>query len=152
MALAGQKISALDFTEAKTANSNTANDNVSSTTFVAGSPAVDTTFIAPTSGKVEITVGGLIQDDTGNNRGFLEFEVYQGTSAAGTPIIVAPNTQYRWTSKGRAAADPEAASRSRTVTGLTAGVEYYARTVHAVDAGSTVDFKGRSIDVKPLAA
>jgi hypothetical protein len=48
-----------------------------------------------------------------------EFEVYEGTSAAGTPIITVQNTQYRMMVKGFTDTNPQATDRGGLVRGTT---------------------------------
>lgn len=150
MAMAGMRIKAVDFSEAKTKSDTNAQNDQTSTSFIAGSPEVGETFVPPTSGMVEIVIGGRVQDNGGTSRGLLQFEVYEGTSAAGTPIITAPNTQYELAIRGVGTAGTESSSRSRIVEGLAPGVDHYARVVHAVSAGTTVDFAARTIDIIPV--
>lgn len=145
--LVGAPISAADFPQARWASETTSNNNQTSTSYIPGTPSCETTFVAPTSGSVLLSVGGGGSDNSGTNRVHIAPEVRVG-SAAGA-VVLAANVSTRGVGfPGEASA---AAYRSRTtlLTGLTPGVTYYARTMHRVSGGSTADIPVREIVVAP---
>jgi hypothetical protein len=145
--LAGATIKAADFPPASRDSSNVSQVNVTATP-TEGSPVVATTFVAPTSGKVEIVVGGAIQDDTASSRGFIEPQVFEGGDATGAEVA-AVGTARRYAQRGTTGAAPEFGSRSTLLAGLTPGQTYYARVMVYASGGTTVDIIQRSIEVFP---
>ncbi len=146
--LAGARIKAGDFPGTQSASSGTANDNISSTSYIAGTPEVGTTFVAPTSGRVLVTVG-LVSKDSASNRVHLAPQIYLGTSSAGSQVLAPDVTARGLGSAGTSTNLSEHRSRTSLVTGLTPGSTYYARTVHKVSGGSTADISVREIIVEP---
>jgi hypothetical protein len=145
--LVGAPISAADFPPAVWASDATSNANISSTSFIAGTPSVETTFVAPTSGAVLLSVGFGASDNGGTNRVHIAPEVRVG-SVAGAVVLAADVTTRGAGVPGEANAN---AHRSRTtlLTGLTAGTTYYVRTMHKVSGGSTADIGVREVVVTP---
>lgn len=146
--LAGAKVKAADRPTAVTATDTTAINNITSTTYIPGSPEVGTTFVAPTSGRVVLTVGGGFRDDTaGTNRVHIAPEVYLGTGSAGSSFLTADVTTRGVGSVG--ATNFHYRSRTTLLTGLTPGSTYYARIVYKVSGGTTSDIAARDITVVP---
>lgn len=145
--LVGAPISADDFPPAVWASDTTANANISSTSYIAGTPSVELTFVAPTSGAVLLSVGVAASDNVGDNRVHLSPEVRVGT-VAGAVVLAADVTNRGVGIPGEAAANVHR-SRTTLLTGLTAGTVYYARTMHKVSAGATADISVREISVTP---
>lgn len=120
---------------------------ISSTTPIAGSPEVGVQFRAPTSGRVNIIVGGGIRDLNGLDRIFLRPQVYRGPSAAGT--LIEDGAFKEFTN-----APPEVnwvyGSRDFTLTGLTPGGLYYGRVTYYVSAGNDSEVAAREIIAIPL--
>lgn len=145
--LVGAPISAADFPVTKWASDATSNANITSTTFIAGTPSVETTFVAPTSGAVLVSVGLGASDNGGTNRVHIAPEVRVG-SVAGAVVLAADVTTRGAGTPGEASAN---AHRSRTtlLTGLTPGTTYYARTMHKVSGGTTADIGVREIVIMP---
>lgn len=145
--LVGAQIKAEDFPPAVWASDATQNQNISSTTFIAGTPTVSVTFTAPTSGTVLLSVGVAGSDNGGTNRIHLAPEVRVG-SVAGAVVLAADVTSRGVGIPGEASAN---AHRSRTtlLTGLTPGTTYFARTMHKVSGGATADIAVREITVMP---
>ncbi|MBA9002002.1 hypothetical protein [Thermomonospora cellulosilytica] len=146
---AGTVVRALDWPPSASASNSTAQTDVSNIAFATGSPVVAVTITAPTSGRVKVEVSGLIRDNTGDNRGILAFEVYEGTSAAGTKVVAAAVRANSMTSIGEAS-DYMSHGRATLVEGLTPGGLYYVRLVQAVSGGTTVDILNRSLIVYPV--
>jgi hypothetical protein len=122
--LAGQTIRAADFDGFAAASDTTDVTNFNSTSFTLGTPTVGVAFIAPTSGNVLIHWGGkaILNSATGV-RVLLSNEVRTG-STVGSGSVVA-STDDDWAVEiGQAANARVGASRTRPITGLTAGVAY----------------------------
>lgn len=146
--LVGAPISATDRPASVWASDTTANQNISSTTFIAGSPSVEVTFTAPTSGVVLLSVGVAGCDNGGTNRVHLAPEVRVGT-VAGSVVLAADVTGRGVGIPGEASANVHR-SRTTILTGLTAGATYYGRTMHKVSGGSSADIAVREITVTPV--
>ncbi|WP_157520877.1 hypothetical protein [Herbidospora daliensis] len=146
---AGARVKPADFPPARSVFDNTANNNITSTTYVAGSPEVGVTFVAPTSGRVLLTVG-FAAKDSASNRVHLAPQIFLGTSNAGTQFL-APDVVGRGVgSVGNTSNVNQHRSRTSLITGLTAGSTYYVRTMHKVSGGSTADLEVRDIVVEPV--
>jgi hypothetical protein len=145
--LVGAPIASTDFPPAVWASDATSNANITSTSFIAGTPTVETTFVAPTSGSVLLSVGFGAADNGGTNRVHIAPEVRVG-SVAGAVVLAADVTTRGAGVPGEATAN---AHRSRTtlLTGLTAGTTYYVRTMHKVSGGATADIGVREVVVTP---
>lgn len=145
--LVGAPISATDFPPAVWASDTTANSNISSTSYIAGTPTVSVTFTAPTSGAVLLSVGVAASDNGGTNRVHLSPEV-RVTDVSGAVVLAADVTNRGVGTPGEASANTHR-SRTTLLTGLTAGGTYFARTMHKVSGGTTADISVREIVVTP---
>lgn len=145
--LVGAPISVDDRPASAWASDTTQNNNISSTTYIAGTPSVELTFVAPTSGAVLLSVGVAGCDNGGTNRIHLSPEVRVGT-VAGSVVLAADVTERGVGIPGEAAANVHR-SRTTLLTGLTPSTTYYARTMHKVSGGSTADIAVREIVVTP---
>jgi hypothetical protein len=85
--LVGAKVKAADFPASVWAQDTTEILNISSTTFIAGTPEVGTTFVAPTSGKVLMFVGGSARSQTGDDRILMAANVFLGSNSSGTQVL-----------------------------------------------------------------
>lgn len=152
MALAGQRIKALDFTPAVGMTDTTAHLNLTTTPAV-GSPEVGVAFVAPTSGKIALTISASVADSSGNNiAGILDFQLYLGTSAAGTLVLSSSIINRLILQAGDVTNESQEASRTSFIAGLAAGADYYVRTRHSAFSGSTLDLYARTVFVQPLPA
>jgi hypothetical protein len=144
--LVGAPIVAADRPSSVWAVDTTANNDISSTAYIAGTPQVSVTFAAPTSGAVLLSVG-LAASDSAGNRVHLAPEVRVG-SVAGAVVLAADVAARGVGIPGEVTA---ATHRGRTtlLTGLTPGQVYFARTMHKVSGGTTADVVMRSITVVP---
>lgn len=124
MPAAGQIIRALDFEGAAT-DSDTADElNFNSTSYTLGSTTVGTAFVAPTSGTVDVTCSGRIHLNSATAiRILLAAEVRTGSTVGSGTVIAAANDNFAL-EVGQAANSRVGASRTRRITGLTAGVTY----------------------------
>lgn len=148
----GVIVSATDFPRTVMAQNDTVQTDLSSTTYVTGSPEVGVRFIAPTSGRVIVTVGGGARDNTNNNRVFLSPEILEDDLV--TQVLAPSVTSYGYGIPG-SNADYVFGSRASLITGLTPGRLYYARVMMAAetDPGGTsfsADVAVREIMVEPV--
>ena len=151
--LVGAKVKAADFPASAWSQDTTEITDITSTTFIPGSPEVGTTFVAPTSGKVLMFVGGSARAHTGDNRTFLAANVFLGTSSAGTEVL---SSSIGFTGCGFSLASTSYYYQNRSfhLTGLTPGSTYYARVTYSVTTTGATDGRSdiscREIGVIPI--
>ena len=140
------------FPQPVTVNELTLLNPVSNTTYAAGSPVCGTTFVAPPTGKVYVTVSGEIRGSASNSFARLSFEIRAGGSVgAGTVhTAAADNRAIIGGQFGVAITDfRHGGSRECLITGLTPGATYNVRTMHVLNAGSGAVY-GRELLIKPV--
>lgn len=145
--LVGAPISADDFPPAVWASDTTSIVQISSTSYIPGSPQVDVTFTAPTSGTVLLSVGLGGADNGGTNRIHVAPEVRED-DVSGSVVLAADVTTRGAGTPGEVGANVHR-SRTTLLTGLTAGDTYFARVMYKVSGGSTADIAVREISVTP---
>jgi hypothetical protein len=151
--LIGATIKAADFPASVWAQDTTEILNITSTTFIPGTPEVGTTFVAPTSGRVLVFVGGAARAQTGDNRTFIVANVFEGASAAGTQVLSA---SVGFTGCGFSLASTSYYYQSRVfrLPNLTPGATHYARVMYSVTntgaTDNTCDIACREIGVVPI--
>lgn len=145
---AGTNINAMDFSPAQFSRDAT-DLVVTSTTFVDGSPQVSTTFVAPTSGRVLITVGGGFRGD-GTRRLHLA-PVVKETNDSGATVLGA-NVVIRGVGVQENASGYVYYSRTTLLEGLKPGQVYFAKTQHKASSsgGTTIGFDVRDIYITPV--
>ncbi len=146
--VAGTKINALDFPPAEFGRDDT--DVVAnSTTYSDGSPQVSTTFVAPSSGRVLLTVGGGLRGD-GTRRVHLA-PVVKLTNNSGSTIL-SPNVITRGIGVQENATGYVYYSRTTLLDGLKPGQVYFAKVQHKASSGSGTSsgFDTRDIYVTPV--
>lgn len=152
---AGQRIRGQDRPDVAWRIDTTSITQITSTTYITGSPVVDCTFTAPTSGRVWLIVGGGFEDNGGTNTVFIAPEVYLGTSAAGTLVLAADaDTRGIESVGGNLGGVPGGPNnhyytRVTMLSGLTPGATYYARLMYRVSGGSSADVPARDLAVIP---
>jgi hypothetical protein len=149
---AGRPVRAIDYPPAKWSQDATAINNPTSASYITGSPEVSVTFIAPTSGRVLLVVGGGLGNAAAGDRIFLSPEV-RLTNSSGA-LVLSPSVTNRGFGSDSCSAGFHYGSRESVLEGLTPGTLYYAVVKYAVatsDAGaSTQDIACRDITVAPL--
>lgn len=149
---AGRPVRALDYPPAVWAQSSTRIDNPSNSSYSTGSPEVSVTFMAPTSGRVLLIVGGGLGESAGADRIFLS-PIVRETNSSGTVVLTASVTS-RGFGSDNCSVGPHYGSRESVLEGLTPGQLYYAAVQHVVQTGdsgsSTADISCREIIVAPL--
>ena len=145
---AGSTVKAQDFPPSQTSLDTTIQDDVSSTSYIAGSPELGVTFEGPTSGKVVVIVSAGART-AADQVVLVSFQIFEDNSS-GTEIV-APSADQAFRVYSSNAGKYASGSYTTMVTGLTAGQTYYARTMHRVDGGSTNnDIRHREISVYPV--
>lgn len=149
---AGRPVRALDYPPAVWAQDTTAINNPSNASYTTGSPAVEVTFVAPTSGRVLLIVGGGLGNSAGADRIFLS-PIVRETNSSGD-VVLTPSVTNRGFGSDNASVGPHYGSRESVLEGLTPGQAYYAAVQYAVatgDAGSSAaDINCREIIVASL--
>ena len=123
--------------------------NVSSTTPIAGSPAVNFQFTAPESGRVILICNGGFKSGDSNSISLTPF-VWEGTSAAGTSVIDDTDFWKHGVGNVNQLTNGYAIlGRRSLLSGLTAGATHFAELRYWVNAGSTADIRLRDLGVIP---
>jgi hypothetical protein len=146
-----------DWPPAVAALDTTDQTNLTSAAYVPGDPEVGVRFVAPSSGRVIITISGGARDNTGDNRVFLSPEIFRGADARGLSILSPSVTVHGWGQTGQAATVGYGSRESlypfpgEGETELIPGETYYARVMMAAEqtGGSTADVFSRGIIVEP---
>jgi hypothetical protein len=149
---AGRPVRALDYPPAVWAQDATAISNPSNSSYATGSPEVSVTFMAPTSGRVLLVVGGGLGQSAGADRIFLSPKV-QETDSSGA-VVLSPSVTSRGFGSDNCSVGPHYGSRESVLEGLTPGQVYYAVVQYAVATGdsgsSSADISCREIIVASL--
>lgn len=121
-----------------------------STSSVNGSPVCGVAFVAPSSGKVEVSIYG----DVANSGGIclLGWRVRTGTTVGSGTVVDGSDTGDTHADVGRIVASSirlGAGSHAIVVSGLTPGANYNIATYHSVTA-STGTIRTRAVTVKSL--
>lgn len=125
--------------------------NVTSTTFIVGSPEVGVNFTAPTSGRVLISVGGGIQNNAATlEQGAISYTLFEGSSDGA--LLVNADARNGVQSNGVAISGSfQYMGGFSMEDDLTPGVNYYAQVRHRCILGNgTIDISSRDIIVIPL--
>lgn len=146
---AGGEIDANWWPESVRIVENTDQVNVSSTTFIAGSPECSGTFIAPLSGRVAVIVAAeLIQQEV-SNRIFVSFEIRLTNSAGAVHTAAVVHRGVSTTGDATPSAFMSHGNMSM-VDGLTPKATYFIRTMQIVSGGTTNDIGHRRVCVIPV--
>lgn len=119
----GDIVKAVDFPPTVTTIDDTQVLNLTNTSYSPGNPEVGVYFTAPTSGRVVITVGGGLRDNSGDNRVFMSPQVFEKNSSGSE--ILAPSVTNRGFGSIGESSEFMYASRSSLLEGLTPGQTYY---------------------------
>lgn len=122
--------------------------NIDSTSFIPGDPEVGTTFMAPTSGRVLLILGGGGRDNEATNRVAIGPEIYTGTQPIDSNRVFEPDFNELWL-PGEVT-ESIYASRVTMVSGLAPYEQHYARVVYRCTGGDTCDIFVREVIVVPL--
>jgi hypothetical protein len=145
----GDTVQSIDTPRTVMAQDDTPQLNLTSSSYVPGSPEVGVYFIAPTSGRVLVTVGGGARDNTNDNRVFLSPQIFQDD--VNGSVVLAPSVTFYGYGTPGSNADYVFGSRTSMIENLSPGRRYYARVMMAAEqgTGSTADVAVREIMVEP---
>lgn len=124
--------------------------NISSTSYVSGTPSVGVNVTAPTSGRVLVCVScGARNNGANTDRVIVTYRVLEDGSEG---AVVTSESAYRGvTSIGIGSEEYRYVGTFALEEGLTPGRSYYFQVRHRVTAGSgTADIASRSIAVIPV--
>lgn len=125
--------------------------NVTSTTFIVGTPEVGVNFVAPTSGRVLICIGAGIQNNAATlEQGAVSYALFE--KSADGPLLFAADARNGVQSNGVAISGSfQYMGGFSMEEALTPGVNYYAQVRHRCILGNgTIDISSRDITVIPL--
>lgn len=148
--LSGEQISAGYWPESVQDDDGTTISNITSTTFITGSPVVSVTFTAPKTGRVGVCIGGGLVEQAAGSRVWITYELYLGTSSSGTLIHAGVEPRGVNTSGDTTASGDQTLGNMSMEENLTPGATYYAQVVHRTSGGATNDITRRRIIVIPL--
>lgn len=149
---AGTRVKAVDFPRAQQYYDQTTQANLTSTTYETGTPEVAVRVMAPSSGRVMVTVSAGIRNNTAANqdRLFVSFRVFTG-DPADNDLFQTEEVKLGLSNTGAGADDYSYGGHGTMVTGLTPGTYYYFQVRHRVTLGSgTADLAFRKILVIPI--
>lgn len=148
MVAAGQRVRAVDFTQAVTDTQSTSGTTTSTsfTETLTNGTACGVVFVAPTSGSVMVVNSAQMDNDSSGGFTFLGFIVRTGsTIGSGSTVL---DADFARSLMVVGTADIQA-SRSVVVTGLTPGATYNVRQAFRVSAG-TGTYLRKDLTVFPL--
>lgn len=137
----------------ETANDETYQIELTNTAYAPGTPEIGTTFLAPPSGRVRITVGGGLSDNGGSARDRIILTVQLWTVNTDGSEVIQPVEAPRALISCANNSLPAYGCTVSMAEGLTPGQLYYIRLMHATSAGTdpdTADITYRSVIVIPM--
>lgn len=149
---AGDEITTEWWPESVEAQDATTISNITSTSFIAGTPELGVNFVSAKTGRCAVCVSAGMFEQSAGDRLFISFQVYEGDDATGV-LVRSARTGNGISTHGdtTAGGSGEMVKGNMTmVEGLTPGVTHYARVMHSVDGGTTNDLRQRRITVIPL--
>lgn len=146
-------VSAINALAPSSAASDTDNIADTATVFAAGSPTVGTSFVAPPSGAVFITVSSYFRENLNGNLGIVSYTVRNGsTVGAGTVVGAAANANVGLIvgqAVNTSAPATLNASHRKLWFGLTPGAAYNVRVEHCTTPAGSITVFYREILVEP---
>ena len=148
---AGTVVKALDFVPAVQAFVNTEVLNISATSYTKGTPEVAVRFMAPSSGRVAVSMSGGTRNNSANaDRIFVTFQILEGDPATGA-LIQSDDVKRGLSNPATQTDNYQYHGHVTMVDGLTPGTWYYAQVRHRTTLGSgTSDIAHRCILVFPI--
>jgi len=110
---------------------------ITSASASAGSPVVGTSFVAPASGRVWISISGNLFVGTATGELVLGWELRDG-SAIGSGTVLLGNDADRALTAGRTASTQAGGTNRYLHTGLTGGSSYNVRAMHWINGGTGI--------------
>lgn len=153
MPFAGQRILAADFDGSATDVDATDVTGFTDTGgFVAGTPVVGCTFVAPTSGTVDVFVYARFESNSAGVRAIVSFAVREGSViGSGSAVSAASNNKSLQTPTDASGGGNQrtAGTVFETVSGLTVGATYNVQVEHQMETAGNGDIFDRSVTVIP---
>lgn len=150
---AGTTVRAVDFPRSMQVLDRTSQLNITDTSYVTGTPEVAVRFQAPTSGRVAITVGAGVRNNSATqDRVWVAFIVYEGDPNSGSTVFT-EEVKYGVSNHAISDASDDYSYHTKTsmLQGLTPGTWYYARVKHKTTVGNgSADIASRQITVFPI--
>lgn len=148
---AGTPVRAIDFPPAHFVFHQVSNSNVTSTTYETGTPEIAVRFMAPSSGKVAIIVGGGLENNAANaDRIFLSYRVFEGDPNDNV-LIQTEDAKYGLSNQATQSDEFQYSGHGTILGGLTPGVYHYVQMRHRTTLGSgTADIAHRHLLVFPV--
>ena len=148
--MSGEQIQAGYWPESVQDDDGTSITNISSTSYITGTPVVSVTFKAPRTGRVGVCIGGGLVEQAAGSRVWISYELYLGTSSGGTLIHAGIDVRGVNTTGDATASGDQTLGNMSMEERLTPGATYYAQVVYKVSGGATNDITRRRIIVIPL--
>ncbi|TDC58586.1 hypothetical protein E1281_01150 [Actinomadura sp. KC345] len=150
--LAGSLIQAAAFPATVQAFDDTAQLNLSGTSFGNGTVVVSVTFVAPSSGRVLIYLGGSARSSVSVGGDYVIMGLDLRVGSSGGAVVESPAAQGLYTCRWpTAAVNFTTRQRVAPKSGLTPGQVYYAGHQFCVGEGEgTADITSRHLIVRPL--
>lgn len=142
---AGTQVLAADFPPAVHAQDNTLISDITSQSWITGSPVVQVDFVASTTGRVVVTVAAGMRNGSSEAR----IACAPRISEVGGIILINPGVARYGISSSTLTSNYEYHSRTTLVEGLVPGRSYLAQFRYRVTGGNTADITTRLIHVKP---
>lgn len=125
--------------------------NITTTTYVVGSPEVAVSMTAPTSGKVLVCMGcGIRNNAATNERAVVSYQIFED-SPSGALFSAALDDRGVKSCGIAQSQEYQHHGNMDLITGLTPGKSYYFQMVHlSINGAGTVDISARNILVIPV--
>lgn len=148
---AGVPFREVDFPRSRFSFAQTDINNISSTSYAAGSPEVAVRFQAPTSGRVAVMLSAGVRNNAANaDRIFVTFRILEGDPADGD-LFQTDEVKFGRSNPATQSDEHQYGGQLSIVSGLTPGSFYYAQVRHRTTLGSgTADVAYRGILVFPV--
>lgn len=148
---AGRRVKALDFPPAVSVNSDVSVLNISETSYTVGDPEIAVRFLAPSSGRVAVSVSAGVRNNSANDdRVFIAFRILEG-DPADSDLFQTDDVRLGISNQGTQSDNYQYGGHVTMVSGLEPGTYYYAQLRHrTVDGDGTADISGRRILVWPI--
>lgn len=148
---AGATVYGKDFPPSQSDQDWTVQLNITTTSYVTGTPEVGVNFTAPTSGKALVCIGAGIRNNAATTeRAIVTYRVFEDSSAGS---VFTSESAYRGiTSCGIQVAQEYTYHGNFSLeTGLTPGRNYYFQVLHrSLNGAGTADIASRDICVIPV--
>lgn len=148
---AGTRVKALDFPTAVQSESGVSYSNITVTTYTPGSPEVAARFLAPTSGRVAVTVSGAIRTNlTSVDRIYVAFRIFEGDPADGD-LVETEEAKRGISNYAHQQEGYQYKGQMTMVDGLTPGSWYYVQLRYRTTLGdANADMAYHRVSVIPL--